>query len=79
MESMVIHTRMATGLGMTPEEWAELRSKVDDSFWVMRIIGKIVLARHDRPHLTDRSPQDTLPFRMTTMASRAGRTEIMVV
>ena len=31
--------RMAVGLGMTPDEWAELRSKVDDSFWVMRIIG----------------------------------------
>lgn len=30
---------MATGLGMTPEEWAELRTKVDDSFWVMRAIG----------------------------------------
>lgn len=30
---------MAIGLGMTPEEWSELRSKVDDSFWVMRVIG----------------------------------------
>lgn len=35
----VIRCRMATGLGMTPEEWAELRTKVDDSFWVMRAIG----------------------------------------
>lgn len=30
---------MACGLGMTPEEWAELKAQVDDSFWVMRIIG----------------------------------------
>ena len=31
--------RMAVGLGMTDDEWADLRGKVDDSFWVMRIIG----------------------------------------
>ncbi|TBU62337.1 Clavaminate synthase-like protein [Dichomitus squalens] len=36
---MVVMEAMATGLGVTPEEWAELQSKVDDSFWVMRIIG----------------------------------------
>ena len=30
---------MAVGLGCTPEEWLALRSKIDDSFWVMRIIG----------------------------------------
>ncbi|KAJ7109721.1 hypothetical protein C8R43DRAFT_1091703 [Mycena crocata] len=30
---------MAAGLGMTPDEWQELRSQVDDSFWVMRAIG----------------------------------------
>ncbi|KAJ7212124.1 Clavaminate synthase-like protein [Mycena pura] len=30
---------MAIGLGMTPDEWQELRSQVDDSFWVMRAIG----------------------------------------
>ena len=33
---------MSVGLGMTPDEWQELRSKVDDSFWVMRIIGIIL-------------------------------------
>ena len=32
--------RMAVGLGMTPEEYKELRDQTDDSFWVMRIIGK---------------------------------------
>ena len=32
--------RMAEGLGMTKEEWKELRSQVDDSFWVMRVIGR---------------------------------------
>ncbi|KAJ7250880.1 Clavaminate synthase-like protein [Mycena haematopus] len=31
--------RMALGLGMTPDEWEELRGQVDDSFWVMRAIG----------------------------------------
>ncbi|KAJ7288346.1 hypothetical protein C8J57DRAFT_1279916 [Mycena rebaudengoi] len=30
---------MANGLGMITEEWHELRSQVDDSFWVMRAIG----------------------------------------
>ena len=30
---------MAVGLGSTAEEIADLRSKIDDSFWVMRIIG----------------------------------------
>ena len=33
--------RMAAGLGMTPEEWEELKSQVSDSFWVMRIIGAV--------------------------------------
>ena len=31
--------RMSVGLGMTSDEWKELRSKVDNSFWVMRVIG----------------------------------------
>lgn len=31
---------MSVGLGMTPEEWDDLKRKVDDSFWVMRVIGK---------------------------------------
>ncbi|KAG6881781.1 hypothetical protein C0993_012790, partial [Termitomyces sp. T159_Od127] len=30
---------MAQGLGMTSEEWLELKSKVGDSFWAMRVIG----------------------------------------
>lgn len=30
---------MAVGLGMSPEEWEHLKSQVDDSFWVMRVIG----------------------------------------
>ena len=34
---------MAAGLGMTTDEWEGLRSQVDDSFWVMRIIGTIVV------------------------------------
>lgn len=31
---------MAAGLGMTADEWEGLRSQVDDSFWVMRLIGR---------------------------------------
>lgn len=34
---------MALGLGMSPEEWADLRSQVDHSFWVMRVIGSSLL------------------------------------
>ena len=30
---------MSVGLGMTPDEWEALKAQVDDSFWVMRIIG----------------------------------------
>jgi len=30
---------MADGLGMTKDEWEEFKTQVDDSFWVMRIIG----------------------------------------
>ena len=36
---------MAYGLGMDAEEWHELRAQVDDSFWVMRIIGSFYLVR----------------------------------
>jgi len=36
---MVVMEAMSVGLGMTSDEWLELRSKVDDSFWVMRVIG----------------------------------------
>ncbi|KAJ7044108.1 hypothetical protein C8F04DRAFT_689538 [Mycena alexandri] len=36
---LIVMEAMAVGLGMTPDEWQELRSQVDDSFWVMRAIG----------------------------------------
>ncbi|KAK7445113.1 hypothetical protein VKT23_014981 [Stygiomarasmius scandens] len=36
---MIVMEAMAIGLGMTPDEWKALRSQVDDSFWVMRVIG----------------------------------------
>ncbi|KAF8749493.1 Clavaminate synthase [Rhizoctonia solani] len=35
----VVMEAMADGLGMTGEEWLDLRAKIDDSFWVMRVIG----------------------------------------
>jgi len=36
---LIVMEAMALGLGMTPDEWQELRDQVDDSFWVMRAIG----------------------------------------
>ena len=30
---------MAMGLGMTNAEWEDLKAQIDDSFWVLRIIG----------------------------------------
>lgn len=35
---------MAAGLGVTPEEWEGLKRNVDDSFWVMRLIGSWVIS-----------------------------------
>ena len=29
------------GLGMTNDEWEDLKAQVDDSFWVLRIIGPL--------------------------------------
>lgn len=61
---------MSVGLGMTPDEWQELRSKVDDSFWVLRVIG----TPRSRPSLPPRSHPDlrqVIPlFRMTMTDSR---------
>lgn len=36
---LIVMEAMAIGLGMTQEEWEELKACVDHSFWVMRIIG----------------------------------------
>lgn len=36
---LIVMEAMSVGLKMTTEEWLELRAQVDDSFWVMRIIG----------------------------------------
>ncbi|KAF5360915.1 hypothetical protein D9756_004798 [Leucocoprinus leucothites] len=36
---LIVMEAMAEGLGMTKDEWEELRAQVDDSFWVMRVIG----------------------------------------
>ncbi|KAJ8509240.1 hypothetical protein ONZ45_g8557 [Pleurotus djamor] len=36
---LIVMEAMSIGLGATPEEWQRLRAQVDDSFWVMRIIG----------------------------------------
>ncbi|KAH7885384.1 hypothetical protein F5I97DRAFT_1937605 [Phlebopus sp. FC_14] len=36
---IIVMEAMAVGLGMSNEEWKELRGQVDDSFWVMRVIG----------------------------------------
>ncbi|KAH9891620.1 Clavaminate synthase-like protein [Cubamyces lactineus] len=44
---MIVMEAMATGLGLTSEEWADLRGKIDESFWVMRIIGYPPLPNDD--------------------------------
>lgn len=44
--------RMADGLGMNAEEWQELRSMVEDSFWVMRVIGMCNVGHSQRILLT---------------------------
>ncbi|EIW80964.1 Clavaminate synthase-like protein [Coniophora puteana RWD-64-598 SS2] len=36
---MIVMEAMAIGLGMAKDEWEALKHEVDDSFWVMRIIG----------------------------------------
>ncbi|KAF9783446.1 Clavaminate synthase-like protein [Thelephora terrestris] len=36
---LIVMEAMAVGLGVTSEEWEELRRNVDDSFWVLRVIG----------------------------------------
>ncbi|TFK91135.1 Clavaminate synthase-like protein [Polyporus arcularius HHB13444] len=36
---MIVMEAMAIGLGMSPDEWAQLRNNVDESFWAMRVIG----------------------------------------
>ncbi|RDB14799.1 hypothetical protein Hypma_016232 [Hypsizygus marmoreus] len=36
---LIVMRAMALGLGMSTDEWNELRKQVDDSFWVMRVIG----------------------------------------
>ena len=51
---------MAIGLGMTDAEWEELKGKVDDSFWVMRIIGLLGCAALST-FLTRRSGYPPLP------------------
>ncbi|KAG6330250.1 hypothetical protein ID866_8839 [Astraeus odoratus] len=36
---MIVMEAMANGLGLSEEEWKELRGQVDQSFWILRIIG----------------------------------------
>ncbi|GLB38543.1 putative iron ascorbate-dependent oxidoreductase family protein [Lyophyllum shimeji] len=44
---LIVMEAMAQGLGMTSEEWEGLRKRVDDSFWVMRVIGYPPLPNDD--------------------------------
>ncbi|KAH9065414.1 Clavaminate synthase-like protein [Lactarius vividus] len=47
MKALGLMVIMAMGLGMTDAEWEDLKSQVDDSFWVMRIIGYPPLPNDD--------------------------------
>ena len=51
---------MAMGLGMTDVEWEDLKSQVDDSFWVLRIIGLLAILLCTPSHL-ERSGYPPLP------------------
>ena len=60
---------------MTTEEWLDLQSKVDDSFWVMRVIGECILASELFHELAERAYfQDTHLYQMTSTDSHVGRT-----
>jgi hypothetical protein len=37
------------GLGMTDSEWEDLKAQVDDSFWVLRIIGLLPAPTYSIP------------------------------
>lgn len=63
---------MAGGLGMTPEEWSELRAQVDDSFWVLRIIGSFIYALFGFENYN--IFQDILRFPTTRMVFRVEHT-----
>ncbi|KAF8582141.1 Clavaminate synthase-like protein [Ramaria rubella] len=43
---LIVMEAMAVGLDMNANEWHDLRSKVDDSFWVLRVIGYPSLPDH---------------------------------
>ena len=62
---------MSIGLGMTREEWNDLRSQVDDSFWVMRVIGELYLSILK---VCPDIPKVILLFRRTMMVSPVAHT-----
>ena len=70
--------RMATGLGMSPEEWAQLRSQVDDSFWVMRVIGTNLGHMLSFERYSDLRLQGTLRYPTITMGFPADPTKTTV-
>lgn len=64
---------MAAGLGVTSEEWEELRENIDDSFWVLRVIGSSIVPP---PAWSEAKPiiQGTLHYQMITTDSHVART-----
>ena len=52
---------MAVGLGMTDAEWEDLKALVDDSFWVLRIIGLLAVAIPPLHFLTQKVGYPPLP------------------
>lgn len=63
-----LSSRMAMGLGMTQDEWLELRSQVDDSFWVMRVIGEICFCSIYDSSFTDWSLKGIHRYQIITRA-----------
>ena len=58
------------GLGMTDAEWEDLKSQVDDSFWVMRMIGLLAVLFCTFTHLLTLRGQGTHHSPMTMMGFR---------
>ena len=65
---------MAVGLGLSEQEQVQLLEQVNDSFWVMRVIGtrqEVICWVYFCSH---RYPKDILPSRMTTTVFRVEHT-----
>ncbi|KAG8704740.1 hypothetical protein FRC09_003355, partial [Ceratobasidium sp. 395] len=71
---MIVMEAMAHGLGMSEEEWVDLRGKIDDSFWVMRVIGEFGVGKDRQGFGIESYWKDIHRCRTRRMGYLAGRT-----